>query len=143
MPVFDLNDISIGRVSLGASSISVGQKVVLTVTWKNIGSADYAPQFRTDLKKGGLSALFETWKEGLWSASASTSPGAQTTVVVKSIAVPSDWGAGQTISVKLMLQGKEGPVREWDQVLQIPTATVPTPSADWVQIVGDVVMTVE
>jgi len=119
--------------------ILAGQKVVLQITWKNVGLGTLSPFFRADIKQGGLSSLFTTWKEGWWAASPSANAEETVTATVKTIAVPADWGAGQLISLKL-IQGKSGDFRSWDSILQIP---LPQASLDNIEIVGDILIWVE
>jgi len=95
------------------------------VEWKNAGGADFAPQFRLDIKRDGFLA---TWSEGTVVTAPMVGAGASDIVDV-SCPVPSNWGA-MVIAAKLMVIGLRGVV--WQQADAYIIRKEPTPPVfDW------------
>lgn len=100
--------------------VELGGKITAAVTVKNIGEIDHKFTFRLDLKSSDRLTV----NEGDEKSSDTVAPGDSTTVTLSSIAVPSDWPTGSTITPRLILIGLEG---VWDTG---PDFTIPSTAVD-------------
>lgn len=110
--------------SSGSRVIRAGQDITATVTFKNIADTPIAPRFRLPIWTKALS-----WpqsmlpytpigdEEGDWQRTPLVQPGDTISfdVVQK---VPSNWGAGLAVSVRLDMDGI-GAIEQWDHAFDI------------------------
>lgn len=108
-PTVDLADVESQSVVYngGSNDVAAGQKVSAEITVINTGKIAGAIKFRCDLLKTGIASP----KEGNWKTfDLKVSPDPQI-FTVSSIVIPSDWGNGQTLTARVLLNGIDG---NWD-----------------------------
>jgi len=98
------------------STVSIGQSVKVSITWKNIGQTAIFPQFRVDIED---TALVASPKEGKWKQSPIVQPGQISTIVVSSVQI-TDWPNGTEFNTYVLLNEVEG---HWDTNTNITMVT--------------------
>lgn len=101
-----------------------GDVIRAHVYWWNVGTAPYAPIFRLDIQKTGLT---DSWLEGVAVQFPPLNPSAPRTDTVTGIAIPSTWKHGERVDVKVQVLGASG----FNAATQLSPASVTV----WVPIV--------
>jgi hypothetical protein len=90
--------------------------ITVQVLWRNLGATSKAPRMQAGMRRTGLTA---SWvREGPWVQCDAVAPGAQGSCVLQTDKIPTDWGAGVTIDVRVNVEGV-GIVWQQDDILVI------------------------
>lgn len=94
-------------ITLATETIVYGGDVIAaTVTFKNNALTSVIAKMRLDMRVSGFAA---TWIEGLWKTAPAVAGLGTGTVILEAVPIPTDWGVGATIDLKIQIEGKQGP----------------------------------